>query len=74
MTDAMFRAMIAVSSGNVERQYQTSGNVLRGPKGVSPSTLWKLDRLGWIEDRPSGKGTHRTQVLTKSGRDALSNI
>lgn len=76
MTPAVRRALGAVVLGEVERVYRANGNVLRGPKGVASTTLWRIARLGWIDDAKGSAGTHMEvkckQVLTKAGREALA--
>ena len=70
MTEAELRALRAVAAGKVTRVYHAKGNILRGPKGVSAGTLWRLDRKKLICDGPVTTGViNRTcqQVPTEAG-------
>lgn len=74
LTAAEIRALVAVTGGKVVRIYRSSGNILRGPKGVGASVLWKLDSKNFIADGSAAWGEmERTcrQVLTPAGRAAL---
>jgi hypothetical protein len=67
MTEAEMRALRAVAAGKVFRVYDAKGNILRGPKGVSAATLWRLDRKHLICDDQAGSGRSYRQVPTKDG-------
>jgi DNA-binding PadR family transcriptional regulator len=67
----MIAALQAVRTGCVFRVYNKSNNVLRGPKGVSSVTLWRLDRAGYITDERAERTFRYKQVLTPAGEAAL---
>jgi hypothetical protein len=71
LTPSERRALIAVHSGRVIRDYHANGNTLRGPVGVASTTLWRLSRRKLIDDDPASGGHYRVkQVLTRAGYDA----
>lgn len=74
ITPAMRRALQATADGQVVRVYRANGNILRGPKGISPKVLWAASTSRWIEDGPeSWGGIEKTcrQVLTAAGKVVL---
>lgn len=76
LTTAEFRALQAVDAGKVLRIYRTTGNILRGPQGMSANTLWRLDQKGLIHDgdRSWGVGaTYCVQCPTAAGRLTLDS-
>jgi hypothetical protein len=71
ITNAQKRALVAVHQGEVVRVYMADKNILRGPKGISSSTLWRLDTMKLIGDGENYWGEiERTcrQILTPKGQ------
>lgn len=77
LSAAEARALTAVEGGEVVRVLRARGNVLKGPRDVTSSTLWRLDKRKLIAD-----GTHTlhsaimetrcVQVVTNEGQKELA--
>lgn len=76
MTKAQLRALQAVRDGRVVQVYDRTGNVFRGPAGISARNYRALEVGGLIEDVPGqgfrASGYYKLQ-LTGKGRAILRN-
>lgn len=75
LTKAEVRALRATYNGRVVRVYTATGNTLKGPKGVSSTTLWRLDERKFIADGNRTTGGYELrcpQVVTLDGQKALA--
>jgi hypothetical protein len=72
LSEAMARALDAVSRGLCGRHYDAAGNVMQGCEGVSSQTLRRAERARLIEDDPASRGNHVRLRLTAAGADALA--
>lgn len=70
LTKAQIKGLQAVAAGLVVRIYRDDGNVLKGPSGVSSTTLWNLDRRGYLRDSDNS-GSRAVQALTDLARRSL---
>ena len=71
LTDAEIRGLEAVEAGRVTREYSANGNVFKTPRGVGPSTIWRLERMKMITDDRSPGHIVYGVLLTEKGKEAL---
>lgn len=71
----IMKALRAVAAGRVERVYKAHGNVFKAAGTTSPTTLWRCEEAGLIEDGPTISGGMEITVrmkLTAKGLEALT--